>query len=87
LQFTEKLHGAIGVFGLWQDLNSDPVQTEEAGSAQWRFAQDSTSSFWKTPGLFDNFGIRTTNRIQSTSLAILVRLIGLLPKNFTFCQA
>lgn len=67
---TDKLSGVIGVFGLWQDLNSDPVQTEEAGSAQWRFAQSSTSALWKTPGLFDNFGIRTTNRIQSTSLAV-----------------
>ena len=67
---SSKVSGVIGVFGLWQDLKSDPVQTEEAGSAQWRFAQSSTSALWKTPGLFDNFGIRTTNRIQSTSLAV-----------------
>ncbi len=66
---SSKVSGVVGLFGLWQDLNSDPVQTEEAGSAQWRFAQSSTSALWKTPGLFDNFGIRTTNRIQSTSLA------------------
>lgn len=66
---SSNISGVIGVFGLWQDLKSDPVQTEEAGSAQWRFAQNSTSALWKTPGLFDNFGIRTTNRIQSTSLA------------------
>ena len=69
-QISSKLSGVIGVFGLWQDLKSDPVQTEEAGSAQWRFAQSSTSALWKTPGLFDNFGIRTTNRIQSTGLAV-----------------
>lgn len=67
---SSKVSGVIGVFGLWQDLKSDPVQTEEAGSAQWRFAQSSTSALWKTPGLFDNFGIRTTNRIKSTSLAV-----------------
>lgn len=66
---SSKVSGVVGLFGLWQDLNSDPVQTEEAGSAQWRFAQSSTSALWKTLGLFDNFGIRTTNRIQSTSLA------------------
>lgn len=66
---SSKLSGVVGIFGLWQGLNSDPVQTEEAGSAQWRFAQSSTSALWKTPGLFDNFGIQTTNRIQSTSLA------------------
>ena len=67
---SPRLSGVIGLFGLWQDLKSDPVQTEEAGSAQWRFAQSSTSALWKTPGLFDNFGIRTTNRIRSTSLAV-----------------
>ncbi|MFN8349624.1 MAG: TonB-dependent receptor [Spirosomataceae bacterium] len=67
---SSHVSGVIGVFGLWQDLKSDPVQTEEAGSAQWRFAQNSTSTLWKTPGLFDNFGIRTTNRIKSSSLAV-----------------
>ncbi|WP_128544787.1 TonB-dependent receptor [Larkinella soli] len=67
---TSRLSGVVGVFGLWQDLKSDPVQTEEAGSAQWRFAQSSTSALWKTPGLFDNFGIRTTNRLRSTSAAV-----------------
>jgi iron complex outermembrane receptor protein len=70
---SEKISGVVGVFGLWQDLNSDPVQTEEAGSAQWRFAQSSTSELWKTPGLFENFGIRTTNRIKSTSLAVFAQ--------------
>jgi iron complex outermembrane receptor protein len=72
-KISEKISGVVGVFGLWQDLNSDPVQTEEAGSAQWRFAQSSTSELWKTPGLFENFGIRTTNRIKSTSLAVFVQ--------------
>ena len=72
-RISPKLSGVVGVFGLWQDLTSDPVQTEEAGSAQWRFAQSSTSALWKTPGLFDNFGIRTTNRIKSTSLAVFAQ--------------
>ncbi|CAG5003228.1 Vitamin B12 transporter BtuB [Dyadobacter sp. CECT 9275] len=70
---SPKLSGVVGVFGLWQDLTSDPVQTEEAGSAQWRFAQSSTSALWKTPGLFDNYGIRTTNEIKSTSLAVFAQ--------------
>jgi iron complex outermembrane receptor protein len=72
-KISPKLSGVVGVFGLWQDLTSDPVQTEEAGSAQWRFAQSSTSALWKTPGLFDNFGIRTENRIKSTSLAVFAQ--------------
>ncbi|GAB3688344.1 TonB-dependent receptor [Spirosoma flavus] len=69
-KISSNVSGVVGLFGLWQDLKSDPVQTEEAGSAQWRFAQSSTSALWKTPGLFDNFGIRTTNRIRSTGLAV-----------------
>lgn len=70
---SPKLSGVVGLFGLWQDLKSDPVQTEEAGSAQWRFAQSTTSPLWQTPGLFDNFGIRTSNRIKSTSLAVFAQ--------------
>lgn len=72
-KISPKLSGVVGLFGLWQDLKSDPVQTEEAGFAQWRFAQSTTSELWKTPGLFDNFGIRTSNRIKSTSLAIFAQ--------------
>ncbi len=71
---SSRVSGVVGVFGLYQDLQSDPVQTEEAGSAQWRFAQSSTSALWKTPGLFDNFGIRTTNRLRSTSAAVFSQI-------------
>lgn len=67
---SSRVSGVAGLFYLYQDLQSDPVQTEEAGAAQWRFAQSSTSPLWKTPGLFDNFGIRTTNRLRSTSAAV-----------------
>lgn len=71
---SSRLSGVVGAFYLYQDLASDPVQTEEAGSAQWRFAQSSTSPLWKTPGLFDNFGIRTTNRLRSTSAALFTQV-------------
>lgn len=70
---SSRVSGVVGAFYLYQDLQSDPVQTEEAGSAQWRFAQSSTSALWKTPGLLDNFGIRTTNRIRSTSAALFAQ--------------
>ncbi|TAH26009.1 MAG: TonB-dependent receptor [Cytophagales bacterium] len=72
-KINSKISGVIGAFGLWQDLKSDPFQTEEVGSAQWRFAQNSTSPLWQTQGLFDNFGIRTKNRIQSRSLAVFAQ--------------
>lgn len=70
---SSRVSGVVGAFYLYQDLQSDPVQTEEAGSAQWRFAQSSTSALWKTPGLLDNFGIRTTNRLRSTSAALFAQ--------------
>lgn len=70
---SSRISGVVGAFYLYQDLQSDPVQTEEAGSAQWRFAQSSTSALWKTPGLFDNFGIKTTNRLRSTSAAVFAQ--------------
>ncbi|MCU0325549.1 MAG: TonB-dependent receptor [Spirosomaceae bacterium] len=72
-KINDKISGVIGAFGLWQDLRTDPVHTEEAGSAQWRFAQSSTSALWKTPGLFDNFGIRTTYDIKSASVALFAQ--------------
>ncbi len=65
--FSEHLSGVVGVFALGQDLQSDPVQIEESGSAQWRFVQSSTSELWKTPGLLDGFGTKTTSRLQSFS--------------------
>ncbi|WP_437921281.1 TonB-dependent receptor [Sphingobacterium sp. LRF_L2] len=68
-RINDKISGVVGLYGLWQDLKTDPVHTEEAGSAYWRFAQSSTSELWKTEGLFDNFGIRTVYGIKSTSLA------------------
>jgi len=72
--FSSKLSGVIGVFAIGQDLKSDPVQIEESGSAQWRFSQSTTSELWKTPGLLDGFGIRTTSRLQTWSTAVFGQL-------------
>ncbi|GAB3026242.1 TonB-dependent receptor [Spirosoma pulveris] len=69
-QFSSKLSGVFGVFFIDQDLKSDPVQTEESGSAQWRFSQSSTSALWKTPGLFEGFGTRTTSRLKTIGAAV-----------------
>nr|WP_315140177.1 TonB-dependent receptor [uncultured Flavobacterium sp.] len=68
--FSKKLSGVFGVFLIDQDLTSDPVQTEESGSAQWRFAQNTTSELWKTPGLFDGFGTKTTSRLKTLGAAV-----------------
>ena len=69
-KFSSNLNGVFGVFLIDQDLNSDPVQTEESGSAQWRFSQSSTSALWKTPGLFDGFGTKTTSRLKTLGAAV-----------------
>lgn len=69
-EFSKKLSGIFGVFLIDQDLTSDPVQTEESGSAQWRFAQNTTSELWKTPGLFDGFGTKTTSRLKTLGAAV-----------------
>ena len=68
--FGEKISAVVGLFGLYQDLRTDPVHTEEAGSSLWRFAKNSESALWETPGLFDNFGIKTNYGLKTTSLAV-----------------
>ncbi|HLS39102.1 MAG TPA: TonB-dependent receptor [Sphingobacterium bovisgrunnientis] len=67
---NEKISGVVGVFGLWQDLSTDPVHTEEAGDALWRFQQNNASATQWAPGLIDRVGIRTNYGIKSTSLAV-----------------
>jgi iron complex outermembrane receptor protein len=72
--FSSSLSGVIGVFGIGQNLVTDPVHIEESGAAQWRFSQSSTSALWKTPGLFDGFGIKTTSTLKSFGGAVFGQL-------------
>ncbi|TDE42930.1 TonB-dependent receptor [Flavobacterium rhamnosiphilum] len=71
-QLTSKLSGVAGVFFI--DQTSKTNGTEESGNAQWRFAQSTTSSLWKTPGLFEGYGIKTDARIRSSSAAVFGQL-------------
>ncbi|WP_149913919.1 TonB-dependent receptor [Sphingobacterium cavernae] len=71
---NEKISGVVGVFGLWQDLRTDPVHTEEAGDALWRFQQNNATATQWGPGLIDKVGIRTKYGIKSTSLAVFGQL-------------
>ncbi|GEP98051.1 TonB-dependent receptor [Chitinophaga cymbidii] len=73
-EFSSKLSGVVGVFVIGQDLKTDPVHIEESGAAQWRFSQNSTSELWKTPGLLEGYGIRTTSRLQTLSAAVFGQL-------------
>lgn len=72
---TSKLSGVVGVFVLGQNLQGLD-QTEEVGSDQWRFVQTSNTgdqARYSTPGLLDNFGIKTNSTIKSLSAAVFAQ--------------
>lgn len=71
-QLSSKLSGVVGVFFI--DQTSQTNGTEESGKAQWRFSQSSTSNLWKTPGLFEGYGIKTDARIRASSAAVFGQL-------------
>lgn len=66
-EISSRLSGVVGLFAIGQEVKTNG--TEESGNAQWRFSQNTTSSLWQTPGLFEGFGAYTTSSIQSLSLA------------------
>jgi len=72
-QITSKISGVAGVFFI--DQTSKTKGTEESGDAQWRFSQSTTNTaLWKTPGLFEGYGIKTNASIHSTSAAVFGQL-------------
>jgi iron complex outermembrane receptor protein len=73
-EFSSKLSGVAGVFLIGQELLTDPYHIEESGDAQWRFSQSTTSSLWKTPGLFDGYGIKTKSNLNTFSAAVFGQL-------------
>ncbi|OOQ60779.1 TonB-dependent receptor [Mucilaginibacter pedocola] len=78
--FAKNLSGVVGVFYLDQIVRI--TGTEESGSAQWRFAQSSTSSLWKTPGLFEGYGIYTNAYIKSKSAAAFANVDWTIAEKF-----
>ncbi|MFD2033509.1 TonB-dependent receptor [Belliella marina] len=72
--FSSKLSGVIGVYGLAQNLRSNDTHTEESGRDQWRFVQSSTSELWQTPGLLEGYGTKTRNSLVSFSGAVFGQL-------------
>jgi len=73
-ELSKKLSGVVGLFYINQEVQTDPVAIEESGSATWRFSQSTTSDLWKTPGLFEGFGVRNRFSIKSTSAAAFANL-------------
>ena len=72
--FSSRLSGVLGAFFIGQDLKTDPFHIEESGAAQWRFSQNTTSSKWNTPGLFDGYGIKTESQLKTQSAALFGQL-------------
>jgi iron complex outermembrane receptor protein len=72
--FSSKLSAVFGAFLFGQNLKSNPDQTEESGSATWRFNQSTTSALWKTPGLFEGYGIKTRSNLNTLSAAVFGQL-------------
>ncbi|MDR6340211.1 iron complex outermembrane receptor protein [Filimonas zeae] len=70
---SKNVSGVIGAFAISQDLLTDPFHVEESGNAQWRFSQDDTTSLWKTPGLFDGYGIKTYSRLKTFGGAVFAQ--------------
>jgi len=73
-ELSDKLSGVVGLFYINQEVQTDPVAIEESGSATWRFSQSTTSELWKTPGLFEGFGVRNRFSIKSSSAAAFANL-------------
>lgn len=71
-QVTSNLSGVVGTFYIDQTVKTNG--TEESGDAQWRFSQSTTSPLWKTPDLFEGYGIKTVSSIRSSSTAVFGQL-------------
>jgi iron complex outermembrane receptor protein len=72
-EFSTHLSGVAGLFFIDQEVKIDG--TEESGSAQWRFSQSTTNTaLWKTPGLFEGYGIYTKASIKSKSAAAFANI-------------
>jgi iron complex outermembrane receptor protein len=65
-----KLSGVVGAFLFYQDLKPDGAHLEEAGIHQWRFSQNNTNPLWQTPGLLEEYGIRSYPLFNNLCTAI-----------------
>jgi iron complex outermembrane receptor protein len=71
-ELASNINGVVGLFFIDQEVRTNG--TEESGSAQYRFVQNSTSELWQTPGLLEGYGARTQSSIESTSAAIFANM-------------
>ena len=82
-EISDRLSGVVGLYGIDQEVQSDPVTIEESGRDTWRFQQSTTSPLWMTPGLFEGFGIKTRQSIKSVSAALFANVDWEIAKGLT----
>jgi len=71
-EIASNVSAVFGLFGIGQEIKIDGL--EESGKDQWRFVQSSTSALWKTPGLFEGYGIKTNASLKSLSAAAFTNI-------------
>ncbi len=79
-ELSPSLNGVFGLFAFGQTIDSDPVHTEESGSAQWRFSYNPSIApfdLWEragTAGVLDGYGIATTPDSEALSAAVFAEV-------------
>jgi iron complex outermembrane receptor protein len=72
---SERLSGVFGLFAFDQKLNTDPVHTEQAGAALYRFLWTAPSTpAAATPALFDGYTSEITSELNTMSAALFAQL-------------
>jgi iron complex outermembrane recepter protein len=72
---AETLSGVFGFFAFDQKLNTDPVHTEQAGAALYRFLWTAPNTpAAATPALFDGYTSEITSELNTASAALFAQL-------------
>jgi iron complex outermembrane receptor protein len=68
---SERVSGVFGLFAFDQKLNTDPVHTEQAGAALYRFLWTAPNTpAAATPQLFDGYTSEITSELKTASAAL-----------------
>jgi iron complex outermembrane receptor protein len=68
---AEKVSGVFGLFAFDQKLDTDPVHTEQAGAALYRFLWTAPNTpAAATPALFDGYTSEITSQLNTVSAAL-----------------
>src|SRR5688572_9102978 len=74
-ELSDKLHGVFGFFAFDQQLDTDPVHTEQAGAALYRFLWTAPNTpAAATSQLFDGYTSEITSELNTVSAALFGQL-------------